>query len=118
MKKEDLEVRGFEVMGVGYPEGVTEGQVPEGSVTSDTFGVTSGDPEGVTGGDPEGGREEKGEGCPEGTMSNPVLDEIARRGVKGKPVSVLELIDARSGHREPGSVSVLDVIRERRFGMK
>jgi len=93
MKKEDLEVRGFEVMGVGYPEGVTAG-------------------------DPEGSREEKGEGCPEGTMSNPVLDEIARRGVKGKPVSVLELIDARSGHREPGSVSVLDVIRERRFGMK
>lgn len=110
MKKEDLEVRGFEVMGVGYPEGVTEGQVSEGSVTSDTFGVTSGDP--------EGSREEKGEGCPEGTMSNPVLDEIARRGVKGKPVSVLELIDARSGHREPGSVSVLDVIRERRFGVK
>ncbi len=111
MKKEDLEVRGFEVMEVGYPEGVMEGQVPGG----------------VMEGDPEGGEvfEDlvfEGAGSSQETVggveSNPVLDEIARRGVKGKPVSVLELIDARSGHREPGSGSVLDVIRERRFGMK
>lgn len=110
MKKEDLEVRGF------------EGQVPEGSVTG-SFGVTEGDPEGVEvfedlvfeGAEEEAGSSQETVG---GEEVNPVLDEIARRGVKGKPVSVLELIDARSGHREPGSVSVLDVIRERRFGMK
>ena len=115
MKKEDLEVRGFEVMEVGYPEGVTEGQVPGG--------VTEGDPEGgevfedlvFEGAEEEVGSSQETVG---GVESNPVLDEIARRGVKGKPVSVLELIDARSGHRDPGSVSVLDVIRERRFGMK
>ena len=113
MKKEDLEVRGFEVMGVGYPEGVKEVGYPEGV-------KEVGYPEGVKEGDPEGGEEEVGSSQETvgGVESNPVLDEIARRGVKGKPVSVLELIDARSGHRDPGSVSVLDVIRERRFGMK
>lgn len=104
MKKEDLEVRGFEVSG--------------GSVTG-SFGVTEGDPEGSEVFEDlvfeEAGSSQETVG---GVESNPVLDEIARRGVKGKPVSVLELIDARSGHREPGSVSVLDVIRERRFGMK
>ena len=115
MKKEDLEVRGFEVLEVGYPEGVMEGQVSEG--------VMEGDPEGgevfedlvFEGGEEEVGSSQETVG---GVESNPVLDEIARRGEKGKPVSVLELIDARLGHRDPGSVSVLDVIRERRFGMK